>query len=243
LSTLQDSGELSEVKVIILAGGAGTRAYPYTEYLPKPMMPVAGKPILARVMEIYARQGFTDFILSVGYRKEVIIDYFDQRRSDWKVQIVDTGIDADTGGRIWGCRDLVGDTFMATYADGLSDVPLDRLLAHHRDGGALATITCVPLRSQYGTVTMDDTGRITEFREKPVLMEHWINAGFFVMDRRIFDHWRGENLEREVFPNLLPSRRLASFCHHGFFKSLDTHKDQQEIEAMVTEGDLPWLRH
>lgn len=230
------------MKVIILAGGTGSRAYPYTEYLPKPMMPVGGKPILARVMEIYARQGFTDFILSVGYRKEVIIDYFDQRRSGWNIQIVDTGADADTGGRIWRCRELVGDTFMATYADGLSDVPLDRLIARHRESEALATVTCVPLRSQYGTVTMDTRGRITEFREKPVLMDHWINIGFFVMDRCIFDHWRGENLEREVFPNLLPGGRLAAFRHHGFFKSLDTHKDQQEIEAMVATGELPWLR-
>lgn len=229
------------MKVIILAGGSGTRAYPYTEYMPKPMLPVGGKPILVQVMEIYARQGFTDFILSVGHRKEVIIDYFDKRQLGWNIDIVDTGESTDTGGRILRCRDLVGKTFMATYADGLCDVPLDHLIASHRRSGALGTITCVPLRSQYGTVIIGEGNRITEFHEKPVLPEHWINAGFFVMDREIFQHWRGENLEREVFPNLLAGGYLGSFCHSGFFKSLDTYKDQQEIENMIAGNSLPWL--
>lgn len=229
------------MQVVILAGGAGTRAYPYTEYLPKPMMPVGGKPLVVRVMELYARQGFKDFILSVGYRKEVITDYFANRATGWNVEIVDTGAATDTGGRIWNLRHMLGETFMATYADGLSDVPLNDLLTFHRNSGALGTITCVPLRSQYGTVSMDDSGRITDFREKPVLYEYWINAGFFVMDRAIFDHWSGDNLERDVFPRLLPDRGLASFRHHGFFKSMDTYKDQQEMEALFASGQLPWL--
>lgn len=230
------------MKVVILAGGSGTRAYPYTEYLPKPMMPVGGKPILLRVMDIYARQGITDFVISVGYRKEIILDYFDGRNFGWKVDIVDTGAATDTGGRIWGCRHLVGDTFMATYADGLSDVNLADLLAFHRRMGRLATITSVPLRSQYGTIEADAAGVISDFREKPVLREHWINAGYFVMDRRIFDHWQGENLERDVFPGLLPGRHLATYRHDGFFKSMDTYKDQQEIETMFAEGRAPWMR-
>ncbi len=230
------------MQVVILAGGSGTRAYPFTEYLPKPMMPVGGKPILLRVMDIYARQGITDFVLSVGHRKEVILDYFEGRSFGWNVQIVDTGATTDTGGRIWGCRHLLADTFMATYADGLSDVPLDGLLDFHRRAGKLATITSVPLRSQYGTIEADAQGVIADFREKPVLREHWINAGFFVMDKRIFDHWKGENLERDVFPSLLPGRHLATYRHDGFFKSMDTYKDQQEIEAMFAEGSLPWMQ-
>lgn len=230
------------MKVVILAGGSGTRAYPYTEYLPKPMMPVGGKPVLLRVMEIYARQGITDFVISVGYRKEVIVDYFENRTLGWNVEIVDTGASTDTGGRIFNCRHLLQETFMATYADGLSDVPLDDLLAFHKARDVLGTITCVPLRSQYGTVSADEGGLITEFKEKPVLAAHWINAGFFVMEPEIFSHWAGENLERDVFPNLLPGRHLASYRHDGFFKSMDTYKDQQEIEAMFTAGHLPWLR-
>lgn len=230
------------MKVVILAGGAGTRAYPFTEWLPKPMMPIGGKPVLLHVMEIYARQGFTDFVLSVGHRKAVIQDYFEKRHLGYRVQIVDTGAETDTGGRIWKLRDLLGETFMATYADGLCDVPLDELLAFHRTSGALGTITCVPLRSQYGTIQADPDGRIHDFREKPVLREHWINAGFFIMDRRIFDHWRGENLERDVFPALLPGRRLVAYHHDGFFKSMDTYKDQQEMEALAASDRLPWLR-
>jgi glucose-1-phosphate cytidylyltransferase len=229
------------MKVIILAGGAGTRAYPYTEYLPKPMMPIGGKPVLVRVMEIYARQGFADFVLSVGHRKEVIIDYFHKRDLGWNIEIVDTGPKTDTGGRIWNCRDLLGETFMATYADGLSDVPLPSLLDFHRERGGLCTITCVPLRSQYGTVTSDAMGRITSFREKPVLHDHWINAGFFVMDRGIFEHWKGNSLERDVLPNLLAGDHLTCYRHPGLFRSMDTYKDQQEIEAMLEEGELPWL--
>ncbi|MBR0674353.1 sugar phosphate nucleotidyltransferase [Neoroseomonas soli] len=231
------------MKVVILAGGSGTRAYPFTEYLPKPMMPVGGKPILLRVMDLYARQGITEFIVSVGHRKEVIIDYFDGRDFGWKIDIVDTGATTDTGGRIRGCRHLLGETFMATYGDGLSDVVFADLLAFHRRAGKLATITSVPLRSQYGTIEADADGTIRDFREKPVLREHWINAGFFVMERRVFDHWQGESLEREVFPNLLPGRHLATFHHDGFFKSMDTHKDQQELETMFSEGNLPWLRN
>ncbi len=230
------------MKVVILAGGSGTRAYPYTEYLPKPMMPVGGKPVLLRVMEIYARQGFKDFVISVGYRKEVILDYFENRTLGWNVEIVDTGAATDTGGRIFNCRHLLTETFMATYADGLSDVPLDKLLGFHRASNVLGTITCVPLRSQYGTVVSEASGVITEFKEKPVLAQHWINAGFFVMEPRIFDHWHGQNLEREVFPALLGSRGLAAYHHDGFFKSMDTYKDQQEIESMFAENSLPWLR-
>lgn len=230
------------MKVVILAGGSGTRAYPYTEYLPKPMMPVGGKPILLRVMDIYARQGITEFVISVGYRKEIILDYFDGRSFDWKVDLVDTGAQTDTGGRIHGCRHLLGDTFMATYADGLCDVDLHRLLAFHHAHGKLATITSVPLRSQYGTIEADAEGIISDFREKPVMKDHWINAGYFVMNKRIFDHWKGENLERDVFPGLLPGRHLATYRHDGFFKSMDTYKDQQEIEAMYSEGRTPWVR-
>jgi glucose-1-phosphate cytidylyltransferase len=230
------------MQVVILAGGSGTRAYPYTEYLPKPMMPVGGKPIIMRVMELYARQGIRDFILSVGYRKEVILDYFENRQLGWNVEIVDTGRETNTGGRISNLRDRLKGSFMATYADGLSDVPLDKLLAFHRAAGALGTITSVPMRSQYGTLVADEDGRIRDFREKPVLREHWINAGFFVMEPDIFEHWSGDNLEAEVFPNLLPTGRLMTYRHDGFFKSMDTYKDQQEIEAMYEAGHLPWAK-
>lgn len=231
------------MQVVILAGGKGTRAYPYTEYLPKPMMPVNGKPILRQVMEIFAEQGHKDFIVSLGYRKEIIIDYFENRLEEWHVELVDTGEDTDTGGRIYNCRDRIQGTFMATYVDGLSDIRLDKLADFHHGHDGLVTITSVPLISQYGTIESDPHGRITAFREKPILREHWINAGFFMMDPDVFDHWEGANLEREVFPNLLKKGLLYTYQHDGYFKSMDTYKDQQELEQMFVNGKIQWPVH
>ncbi|UCE59450.1 MAG: NTP transferase domain-containing protein [Phycisphaerales bacterium] len=223
------------MQVVILCGGKGTRAYPYTEYLPKPMLPVAGQPILLHVMRIYAAQGIKDFILSLGHGKETIIDYFHGKKLDWNVELVDTGVETETGGRIEKCKHLLDDTFMATYADGLSDLRLDKLTEFHHSHDGLATVTCVPLVSQYGTVDLDETKRITGFHEKPVLREHWINAGFFVFDKKVFTHWTGANLEREVFPVLSQEGLLYAYQYDGFFKSMDTYKDQQELEQLYSE--------
>ena len=226
------------MQVVILAGGRGTRAYPFTEYLPKPMMPVAGKPILVQIMHLFAKHGHREFILSVGHRKEVILDYFSHKSYDFDITIVDTGEDTDTAGRIYNCRHLLRDRFMATYGDGICDVPLDGLIEFHAARRGLATLTSVPLHSQYGTVEFDEADRVTGFREKPRLTSHWINAGFFVFEREVFDHWEGRNLEREVFPGLLRKGMLYTFRHDGFFKSMDTYKDQQEMEQILADSDL-----
>ena len=226
------------MQVVILAGGRGTRAYPFTEYLPKPMMPVGGKPILLQIMHLFARQGHTEFIISVGHRKEVILDYFSHKSYEFDITIVDTGEDTDTAGRIYNCRHLLHDRFMATYGDGICDVPMDKLVEFHKASGGLATLTSVPLQSQYGTVEFDGKDRVTGFREKPRLTSHWINAGFFVLEQAVFDQWEGKNLEREVFPNLLRKNLLYTYRHDGFFKSMDTYKDQQELEQMLTGSDL-----
>jgi glucose-1-phosphate cytidylyltransferase len=228
------------MQIVILCGGKGTRAYPYTDYLPKPMLPINGQPIVMHVMRIFAEQGHKEFILSLGYRKEVIMDYFHQKMMDWDVQLVDTGDDTDTGGRIEKCKHLLGDTFMATYSDGLSDIQFDKLLQFHNSHEGLATVTSVPLRSQYGTIDCDASGMIVGFREKPVLYEHWINAGFFVFNRDVFDHWAGNNLEQDVFPGLVQKKLLYAYQHDGFFKSMDTYKDQQEIEMMARNGNMEW---
>jgi glucose-1-phosphate cytidylyltransferase len=228
------------MKVVILAGGRGARAYPFTDYLPKPMMPVHGKPILLRIMELFANHGHVDFMLSVGYRKEVIEDYFEGRKlKNWEVQILDTGLDGDTGDRIERCRGHLTEPFFATYGDGLSDVDLNQLLAYHRRHGGLVTVTSVPLISQYGTVETDSHGRVLRFREKPRLTEHWINAGFFVMQPQVFEHWHGHSLEREVLPALLAQGHVYAYRHDGFFKSMDTQKDQMEIDDMYARGDIP----
>jgi glucose-1-phosphate cytidylyltransferase len=205
------------------------------------MMPVGGRPILARVMEIFARQGINDFIISVGYRKEIILDYFSLPRRDWNVKVVDTGNTTDTGGRIARCRHLLEGKFFATYSDGICDVDLAKLVAFHDAHDGLATVTSVPLISQYGTIEFDEAGKITSFREKPVLRDYWINAGFFVMEPDVFDHWEGENLERDVLPALLRRGLLYTYNHDGFFKSMDTQKDQQELEKLYEFGDPTWI--
>lgn len=226
------------MQVVILAGGKGSRAYPFTEYLPKPMMPVGGKPILLQIMHLFAAQGHREFVLSVGHRKEVIVDYFAHKDTDLDITIVDSGQETDTAGRIYNCRHLLRDQFMVTYGDGLCDVPLGKLLAFHQGHGGLATLTSVPLQSQYGTVEFDAQDRVSGFLEKPRLRSHWINAGFFVMNKPVFEHWKGDNLEREVFPQLVRQGQLYTYRHDGFFKSMDTYKDQQEMEEILADKSL-----
>ncbi len=229
------------MKVLILCGGKGTRSYPYTEYFPKPMMPIAGTPILVHLMKLYATQGTTSFVLAAGHRKEILYDYFEGRFPDWNIQIVDTGAESDTGERIRRCSQYLGDTFFATYGDGLGDIDLSRLLRSHRDSGALATVTAVPLRSQYGTLLLEDDERVSRFEEKPIIKDCWINAGFFVFDKAVFDHWTGTNLETHVLPHLAARKQLHAFRHSGFWKSMDTSKDQQELERLYQTEQAPWI--
>ncbi len=228
-------------KVVILCGGKGTRSYPFTEYYPKVMMPIAGTPIIVHLMRIYATQGFTEFVLAAGHRKEMLTDYFDGRFSDWKVRIVDTGEDADTGERILRCGTYVGERFFATYGDGLGNIDLHRLLDMHKKANVLATLSTVPLRSQYGLVVFNDQSLVQRFEEKPIVEDYWINAGFFVFEKQAFFEWHGRNLEQEVLP-AFASRGLLQVCQHtDFWKSMDTSKDQQELEKIAAGGRLPWL--
>ena len=204
-------------------------------------MPINGTPILVHLMRIYAQQGFREFVLAAGHRQEMLYDYFEGRFRKWKVAIVDTGAESDTGERIRRCAHEVGDTFFATYGDGLGNVNLEGLLAYHRGHGGLATITSVPLRSQYGRILADSSGRVTRFEEKPVIRDHWINAGFFVFQKSAFDHWEGRNLETDILPRLAHMNRLHTFLHEGFWKSMDTSKDQQEMEKLSGSGTPPWM--
>ena len=232
---------MESMKVVILCGGKGTRAYPFTEHLPKVMMPVNGTPILIHLMRLYAAQGFNDFVLAAGHRKEMLLDYFEGRDLGWKVNIIDTGDDADTGDRIFRCGAHVGDRFMATYGDGLGNVDLRGLLAAHKASGAAATLTTVPLRSQYGLVVFDEQQKVLRFEEKPLVRDYWINAGFFVFEKRALFEWRGNNLEQEVLPDFARRGQLFVHQHQGFWKSMDTSKDQQELERLCAGVQPPWL--
>ncbi len=162
---------MDSIAVVILCGGKGTRSYPFTEYMPKVMMPIQGTPIIVHLMRIYASRGFTNFVLAAGHRKEMLTDYFEGRFPEWKIRIVDTGDDADTGDRIVRCGTYVGDRFFATYGDGLGDLDLHELLAAHHKNGGLATITTVPLRSQYGLVVFDEGDKVQRFEEKPMIKD------------------------------------------------------------------------
>lgn len=228
------------MRVVILCGGMGRRAHPLTEDLPKPLLPIGGQPILLHLMQVFADQGHTDFVLAVGYRQQAIRDQFSSPPHGWHIEIVDTGDAADTGARLHGCRHLLGETFLATYGDGLADIRLEALLSFHAAHGGLTTVTSTPLACQYGTVEADETGRVLAFREKPILRQHWINAGFMVMDPAVFDHWAGESLEREVLPALARKGLVYTYRHDGFFKSLDSAKDQQEFDELLRSGKAPW---
>jgi glucose-1-phosphate cytidylyltransferase len=226
---------------VILCGGKGTRAYPHTAEVPKPLLEVAGEPILRHVMEIYARQGFVRFVLAAGFQAQKIAAFADALPSAWEVEVVDTGEDADTGERVWRCRHLLEEPFFLTYGDGLGDVDLHALTEFHTSHGALATLTTVPLPSQYGTIEIAGAGLVTEFKEKPVLKDHWINGGFFVMEPGVWASWGGTNLERDVLPELAGEGQLYAYRHHGFWKSMDTYKDAVDITMLASERTPPWL--
>lgn len=231
------------MRTVILCGGRGTRAYPHTVEVPKPLLEVDGEPVLLHVLRIYARNGMTDFVLSAGYKAEQIEAFAANLPSEWTVEVVDTGIDTGTGGRIVGCRDLLHGTFLANYADGLGDVDVPALVAFHRSHGGCATLTSVPLPSPYGTIESDGHGRVVEFLEKPALADHWINGGYFVFDDRVFDLWQGEDLEREVLPALVDAGELYTYRHDGFWRSMDTYKDALSLTGLARTSERPpWLR-
>lgn len=231
------------MRTVILCGGKGTRAYPHTIDVPKPLLEVAGEPVLLHLMEIYAAQGFSDFVLAAGYKAEMIEEFAASCDPSWKVDVIDTGLESNTGERVVAVADRVEDEFFLTYADGLGNVDLAALLEFHRAHPGAATLTGVPLPSQYGTLDVENGGRVTAFREKPRLADHIINAGFFVLDRKAFDIWpaEGRDLEREVLPALGAVGELFVFRHDGFWKSMDTYKDAKELSDLCTPSGRPWL--
>jgi len=228
---------------VVLCGGRGTRAWPATAEVPKPMLEVAGRPVLHHVMEIYAAQGVTSFVLAAGYRRDIIESWASTLTGGWSVSVVDTGEDADTGERIVSCLDRVDDTFYATYGDGVGNVDVAEALRQHQDRGAGATVTVVPLPSPYGTLDIDDAGRVNEFREKPRLADHLINAGFFVIDRQALAEaaGAGPSLEGDMLPAMAAQQRLFAYRHNGFWRSMDTHKDVLELDRLAREEGIPWM--
>ena len=204
-------------------------------------MPIGDRPILRHLMEIYARQGHQDFVLAGGYLVERLEEFKATLPETWRVRVVDTGADTGTAGRISQCADQIGDdTFFVTYGDGLGNVDLRTLLEFHNAQPGTATVTAVPLPSPYGTLKWDDASRVIGFTEKPSLQDHWINAGFFIFDPKVFTTWAGDDLEREVLPRLAAERQLYVYRHTGFWRSMDTYKDALELSALDKEAGSPW---
>ncbi|MHB1534681.1 MAG: glucose-1-phosphate cytidylyltransferase [Acidimicrobiales bacterium] len=254
---------------MILCGGRGTRISDYSTTIPKPLVPIGPRPILWHVMKIYATYGHTDFVLALGWLGQEIrrfffeyesltrdftvelgkhghIDYIGpQPESGWRVTCLDTGVDALTGTRVRrACEHLEAETVMVTYGDGVGDVDLDLLLAHHRRRGRLVTVTAVQPPSRFGELVLDPDGDVEEFAEKPQTSEGTINGGFMVFEREAIDRYfpaEGDYmLEREPLQALARDHQLAAYVHHGFWQPMDTPRERDLLSDLWEEGNAPW---
>jgi glucose-1-phosphate cytidylyltransferase len=229
--------------VVILCGGRGTRLRERTETMPKALVEIGGRPILWHVIGIYAAQGFERFLLATGYLGEMVEEF--AAAESWPggvgVECVDTGLDTPTGGRIARLGErLEGETFCATYADGVADIDLDALLAFHREQGALGTVTVVQPHLQWGVTKLDGEGKVEGFVEKP-RSEHWINGGFFCFEPGALDYIGEDSvLERESLERLAAKGQLSAYRHEGFWDCMDTYKDAVELNDLWLSGSAPW---
>src|SRR4051812_29323704 len=253
------------MKVVILAGGLGTRISEETAVKPKPMVEIGGRPILWHIMKIYAHYGFNEFIICLGYKgyfiKEYFANYFlhqsdvtidladnkmeihKSNSENWKITLIDTGKDTMTGGRIKRIQPYVNDqSFMLTYGDGVSDVNISKLVRSHKDSGKLATVTAVQLSGRFGALGIKNNSDVESFFEKPKGDGVWISGGFFVCEPGIFSFIKGDDTiwEREPLENLARENKLNAFKHKGFWKPMDTLKDKQDLNEYWQSGDAKW---
>jgi glucose-1-phosphate cytidylyltransferase len=232
------------MKVIILAGGLGTRISEETSDKPKPMVEIAGKPILWHLMNIFASQGFTEFIIATGFKGHVISDWVQLIDKPWKVTAMDTGLETQTGGRIRMCMESIpGERVFATYGDGLGNVNLRKLVQFHEKNGLLGTITAVRPPARFG-VLESSNGLVTHFGEKNQTDSGWINGGFFVLEPEVsnlvFD--LKEPFEIGALPRLVGAQQLSAYHHEGFWQPMDTLREKNELDLLAREPVPIWLR-
>ncbi len=254
------------MKVVILAGGKGTRISEETGMRPKPMVEIGNRPILWHIMKIYSNFGFNDFIICCGYKGQMIKEYFinyysyqaDTRYSivdekteylnpkaePWKVTMANTGLETLTAGRILGIRDYIGDDeeFMLTYGDGVADIDIDKLIEFHHKEGKTATISTVQPAGRFGAIKIGDNGRIDSFTEKARKDQSWVNIGYMVFNRRIFDYLGdgSEMMERGPFEKMALDGEMAAYRHPGFWSPMDTVHDRDYLEQLWDDGKAPW---
>lgn len=253
------------MKVVILAGGYGTRLAEETTVVPKPMVEIGGRPILWHIMKIYAAQGFDEFVIALGYKGDVIKRYFvdfqtldgsltvdlatrsimphGRPAGNWKIHLIETGLDTLTGGRLLRLRDLLeAETFMLTYGDGVADIDLRGLVAFHRAHGRLASVTAVRPPARFGGLAFDDAGRVTKFIEKPQIGEGWINGGFMVLDPGVLGYVKADQsiLESDALEGLAADDQLMAYRHEGFWHCMDTLRDRRQLEQLWESDRVPW---
>ena len=255
------------MKVVILAGGLGTRLTEETVIRPKPMVEIGGKPILWHIMKIYEQYGYNDFIICLGYKGNYIKEYFINyylyssdltvelannklevhytSTESFKVTLVDTGLDTNTAGRIKRIKAYVGnETFMLTYGDGVADINIAELVKFHKAGGKYATLTSIQMPGRFGTLKTDDRGIVLDFKEKYVGDEVWINGGFFVLEPKIFDYLQGDmdviQWEKKPLIEIAKDHQLGAYKHTGFWKCMDALRDKVELEELWQSGKAPW---
>lgn len=254
------------MKVVILCGGLGTRLREETEFRPKPMVEIGGRPILWHIMKIYAHSGFRDFVLCLGYRGNTIKEYFlnyeamnndfticlgrnskieyrnDHREQDFRVTLAETGLNTMTGGRVRRvAKYITEDQFMLTYGDGVGDVDIPALLAFHRSHGKLATVTTINPSSRFGMIESNSIGRVIQFQEKPKTSGR-ASAGFFVLDRRVLDYIDDDNciFEKEPLERLANEGQLMAYQHGGFFYAMDTYREYEYLNQLWSANQAPW---
>ncbi len=257
------------MKVVLLAGGKGTRIAEESQYRPKPMIEIGGKPILWHIMKEYSWYGFNEFIICAGFKQEYIKEWFGDYFTDnadvtydytggslktvvhdahiepWKVTVVDTGLDTMTGGRIKRIQKYVGDeTFMLTYGDGVCDVDIKKLLECHRENKKLATLTAVLREEEKGVLDIDENNSVKSFREKNASDGRPINAGYMVLEPAIFDRIEGDGtiFERDVLEALAAEGELMSYIHKGFWQCMDSVREMSMLNNMIDRGNAPWIK-
>ena len=252
------------MKVIILAGGFGTRLSEYTESIPKPMVTIGGKPILWHIMNTYAKFDHKDFYVALGYKADVVKEYFLNYRAlnsdftvdlsngdiaehqkdivDWKVTLVDTGLNSMTGGRVKRMESFIGkEAFLITYGDGVADINIDALVKFHKSHGKMVTVTAVHPGARFGALDMNDN-IVNSFKEKPQVNQGWINGGYFVIEPEFFDLIEGDStiMEKSPLEKVVQMGELMAYQHNGYWQCMDTKRDRDHLEELWDTGKAPW---